>query len=207
MKSEHEIQSHEAVPEFKRVNRYKSKAEASAATAVQFLTDDKLALNTETKHSSIAPRTNWPQRSDDQWKELKDIDLVFASPTTGNWIYGLHIAGCGCEAFTGDIVVGVSPDAKTQKRARDFMESRARLHSVGIPVDVWHSHIAQGGYRVIATRLIGFFETECRRINPDHRIWDYLIQTIRRKYQLVHEGGQKPNLVDAGQLTLQLEHS
>ena len=61
--------------------------------------------------------------------------------------------------------------------------------------------------RTAVSHLISVIEGECRPIDPDPVKWDQSINVIRHNAELLRRKGQKPKLVDAGQLTLQLERS
>ena len=79
--------------------------------------------------------------------------------------------------------------------------------AAGFPIIVFPGYFSKLGPLPLASHLISVIEGECRPIDPDPVKWDRLINVIRHNAELLRRKGQKPKLVDAGQLTLQLERS
>jgi hypothetical protein len=176
--------------------------------ADQILADPLVGVCHQVVYHAFARRIDYPKDNlSAAFAELRSADCLITKGEDREPICVIAIDGfSGCES-SGDNVVCLGDDPRSVRRCEKFSEDLQRFHSVSLPALILPGEVARGGYEVIARRLLLWFNGECRRIDPDQLKWDYLIQVVRRNVQLLRKKGQQPKLVDAGQLTLQLEHS
>lgn len=193
----------------KQTTLYGSRTEAMFGKDVdQILFDQYVGISHQVSYQAIAGAIDYPKHDlRAAFAELRSADFLITRGESREPLGVVNICGLrNCES-SGDNVVCLDDDPQSVRRCEKFLEDLRRFHSVNLPALILPGVVARGGYEVIARRLLLWFDGECRRIDPDQRKWDYLIQVVRRNVQLLRKKGQQPKLVDAGQLTLQLEHS
>jgi len=124
-------------------------------------------------------------------------------------VVGLEAEGMGNFESNLEGVYGLGSGQRDLDELRRFKLNKKCEwgRAAGMPIVVVPGYFAKLGPLPLASHLISVIEGECRPIDPDPIKWDRLINVIRHNAELLRRKGQKPKLVDAGQLTLQLERS
>lgn len=182
----------------------KSGKEYSVSRGLKSLLAEFYDIHRDLQPSSFVDGIDYDSLTKVHWNLMRsqiDFSLTAKEPPTTP-IICIQVDGLtNIRSTYGGSTYSLSKDGLTRKRQANFQRQMDLLNYVGIPLLILPGYFFLRDEVALATELVAWIDTECRRVNPENPEWDRMINFLSDK--AVDDVGLPDwsKLVDASQLS------